>query len=116
MKAASLFVVGILSAAVAPNALADTYPTKPIRLIAPFPPGGGTDLLARVIAIPMTELLGEAIVVDNRPGAGGAIGAEIAARAEADGYTFILVSGSHTATQASRRALEQGAVENTAFR
>ena len=78
------------------NALAaDKYPTKPIRFIVPFPPGGGTDIVARVIAQRMTETLGEQVVVDNRGGAGGTIGAEIAARAVPDGYTLIMVSGSY---------------------
>ena len=78
------------------NALAaDKYPTKPIRFIVPFPPGGGTDIVARVIAQRMTEALGEQVVVDNRGGAGGTIGAEIAARAAPDGYTLIMVSGSY---------------------
>ena len=90
----------ILSAAAAS---AQTYPTKPIRLVAPFPPGGGTDLLSRIIAVPMSESLGQPVIVDNRPGAGGATGAEIVARAEPDGHTIILVSGSYAATSAYRQ-------------
>ncbi len=82
--------------------LAQAYPTKPIRLIAPFPPGGGTDILSRIIAVPVSESLGETVVVDNRPGAGGAIGAEITVRAEPDGHTLILVSSSYCATSAYR--------------
>lgn len=74
---------------------ADKYPTKPVRFVVPFPPGGGTDIVARVIAQRMTETLGEQVVVDNRGGAGGTIGAEIAARAAPDGYTLIMVSGSY---------------------
>ncbi len=103
MRTALLCVVGILAAVAASNVLSAEYPTKPIRMIVPFPPGGGTDQLARVIAAPMTELFREQIVVDNRPGAGGAIAAELAASAEPDGYTFILVSGSYTATSAFRK-------------
>jgi tripartite-type tricarboxylate transporter receptor subunit TctC len=86
--------------AIVPSAWAQAYPTKPIRLIAPFPPGGGTDLLSRIIAVPVSETLGQTVVVDNRPGAGGALGAELAARAEPDGYTLILVSASYAATGA----------------
>jgi tripartite-type tricarboxylate transporter receptor subunit TctC len=88
---------------VAPATAADKYPTRPIRLIAPFPPGGGTDILARVIAVPATETLGQTVVVDNRPGAGGAIGAELTAHAEPNGHTLILVSSSYAATAAYRK-------------
>ncbi len=97
MKAALLTVLAVLAAAVLPNALAQKYPTKPIRLIAPFPPGGGTDILSRLIAGPVSESLGQTVVVDNRPGAGGAVGAELTALAEPDGYTLIMVSSSYTA-------------------
>jgi tripartite-type tricarboxylate transporter receptor subunit TctC len=97
MKAALLTILAMLAAAVLPDALAQKYPTKPIRLIAPFPPGGGTDILSRVIAGPVSESLGQTVVVDNRPGAGGAVGAELTAHAEPDGYTLIMVSSSYTA-------------------
>lgn len=100
MKTALLTAVIVLASAVAPNAFAQKYPTKPIRLIAPFAPGGGTDILSRVIAIPVSKSLGQPVVVDNRPGAGGALGAELAARAEPDGYSLVLVSSSYTATAA----------------
>lgn len=76
------------------------YPNRPIRLLTPFAPGGGSDLLARMIGPPMTEVLGQPVIVDNRPGGGGTLGAGIAARAEPDGYTLILVSGSYGANGA----------------
>ena len=76
------------------------YPNRPIRLLTPFAAGGGSDLLARLIGTPLTEVLGQPIVVDNRPGGGGTLGAGIAARAEPDGYTLILVSGSYGANGA----------------
>lgn len=75
---------------VAVTSHAQTYPTKPIRLITPFPPGGSTDTLARIFAQNLTEVLGEQVIVDNRGGAGGTIGVGLAARAAPDGYTIVI--------------------------
>ncbi|WP_019448028.1 tripartite tricarboxylate transporter substrate binding protein [Cupriavidus sp. BIS7] len=82
-----------LTVAAAPSR-ADTYPNKPIRLIVPFPASGATDLLARAIAQKVGASLGQQIVVDNRPGAGGAIGSDMAAKAPADGYTLLIATTS----------------------
>ncbi|MGO4394150.1 tripartite tricarboxylate transporter substrate binding protein [Variovorax sp. M-6] len=74
--------------------LAQGYPTKPIRLIVPFPAGGATDLFARTLSQKMGEKLGTTVVIDNKPGAGGAIGSDMAAKAPADGYTLLLATTS----------------------
>ena len=74
----------------APLALAQTYPTKPIRLIVPFPAGGATDLFARSLSQKLGERLGQSVVVDNKPGAGGTLGSDLAAKATPDGYTLLL--------------------------
>ena len=70
------------------------YPTKPVRIIVPFAPGGATDIVTRILAQKLTEAWGQTIVVDNRAGAGGNIGAELAAKAPSDGYTLFMPSGS----------------------
>lgn len=74
---------------------ADPYPNKSIRMLVPFAPGGGTDITARLIAQNMAAALGQQVIVDNRAGGGGTIGAETAVRATPDGYTVIMVSGSY---------------------
>ena len=76
------------------GAWAQTYPTKPIRLVVPFPAGGATDLFARTLSQKMGEKLGTTLVVDNRPGAGGAIGTDIVSKATPDGYTLLLATTS----------------------
>ena len=76
------------------TAEAQTYPTKPIRMIVPFPAGGATDILARALSQKLGEKIGQTVIVDNRPGAGGTIGADAAARAPADGYTLLLATSS----------------------
>jgi len=98
---------GVLFALIAgvTGAHAQGYPSKPIRLIVPFPPGGGNDIVARTINIRLPALLGQQVIVDNRAGAGGNLGAEIAARAPADGYTLLIANNSLTANLALYRKL-----------
>jgi tripartite-type tricarboxylate transporter receptor subunit TctC len=78
----------------------DAYPNKSIRMLVPFAPGGGTDIVARTIAQKTTEAFGQSVVVDNRPGAAGTIACEMTVRAAPDGYTVIMVSGSYATNAA----------------
>jgi tripartite-type tricarboxylate transporter receptor subunit TctC len=73
---------------------AQSYPTKPIRLVVPFPAGGATDVLARAITISAAKQLGQSVVIDNRPGAGGTIGSDAVAKSDPDGYTLLMATGS----------------------
>ena len=85
-------ILALLFAAFSGLALAQAYPTKPVRLIIPFPPGGSNDVVGRSIGQQLAERLGQGVVIDNRGGAGGIIGTEQAAKAPADGYTLLLIS------------------------
>lgn len=85
---------GLLSGA--PACMAQSYPAKAIRVIVPFAPGGGTDILTRTIAPKLSEALGQQLVIDNRAGGGSTIGSELAAKAVADGYTMLMVDTSFT--------------------
>jgi tripartite-type tricarboxylate transporter receptor subunit TctC len=75
---------------------AQDWPTKPVRFIVPYPPGGGTDVIARIVQEPLSRALGQQIVIENRGGAGGAVGTEAAAKSAPDGYTFLFTLSSHT--------------------
>jgi tripartite-type tricarboxylate transporter receptor subunit TctC len=87
--------LALLALCMAP-ASAETFPTKPIRIIFPFAPGGGGDFIARFIAQHLSESLGQAVYVDNRPGAGGMTGTDLGVRSDPDGYTLVLISNSYT--------------------
>ncbi len=90
----TLSALAALATLAAPAALAQAYPSKPIRLVVPFPAGGATDIFARAVSQKLGEKLGTTIVVDNKPGAGGTIGSDLAAKAPADGYTLLLATSS----------------------
>ncbi len=90
-------LAGILGMAMLTNgALAQSYPSKPVRFVVPYPPGGGTDIIARIVREPLAAALNATIVIDNRGGAGGSVGTEAVAKSPADGYTLLFTLSSHT--------------------
>lgn len=84
------------AAMVWPQARAQTFPNKPVRLVVPYPPGGGVDVVARILQEPLSRALGQTVNIDNRGGAGGSLGTEHVAKAAPDGYTVLLTLSSHT--------------------
>lgn len=93
MRKAVIVAMTLLAAACA---WADEWPVKPVRFIVPYPPGGGTDVIARILQQPLSDALGQQIVIENRGGAGGALGTEAAAKSVPDGYTLLFTLSSHT--------------------
>jgi len=94
----SLLAIAALTAAT--TAFAQPYPTKPIKLIVPFPPAGSTDISARAVAAKLGEKLGQPVIIENKPGAGGNIGTDVVAKAPADGYTLVVGTvGTHAINQ-----------------
>lgn len=86
-------------------AVAQEFPSRPVRIIAPFPPGGAADIIARTLAQPLSRAFGQSVIVENRPGANTAIGAEIVARAPADGHTILIIAPSFTINPFARAKL-----------
>jgi len=93
---AALGLIAACAVAIGSQALAQSYPVKPIRFIVTFPPGGTVDITARIVQPRLSESLGQTVVIENRGGAGGAVGTEAAARSAPDGYTFLYTLSSHT--------------------
>lgn len=121
--AAALLTAGLASGSALAQKKGDNYPSKPIRLIVPFAPGGGTDIVARLLAQKLNEAFKQSVIVDNRAGGGGTIGAETAVRATPDGYTVIMMSGSYATNAAMFKLpydpmndiLPMGLIGDTAF-
>jgi tripartite-type tricarboxylate transporter receptor subunit TctC len=88
------------------------YPSRPIRLISPFAPGGGNDILCRTIAPKLTERIRQQVIVDNRPGANGIIGTEVAARSAPDGYTIVLIPSGHAVNASLHRKLPYDSIKD----
>lgn len=95
MKVVCKALAALAVSALASGAHAQQYPEKPIRLVVPFPPGGGTDVVARVVAQKLGEATGWTLVVDNKPGSGGSVGLSLAGKAPADGYTIVLAQNAN---------------------
>jgi tripartite-type tricarboxylate transporter receptor subunit TctC len=95
-------LIGLLSAAAA---WGQAFPTKPLRLVTPFPPGGSADIIARLTAQSVSEVLGQPVVVENRAGAGGVTGSEQASKQPPDGYTLVLITGAYPVYPAMLKAM-----------
>jgi tripartite-type tricarboxylate transporter receptor subunit TctC len=109
-----IVALAVAMAAYADDANAQTYPSKSIRLIVPFGAGGGTDIIARGIAQKLGEAWNQQVVVDNRPGANGTIGVDLAAKAPPDGHTLTMISSSHTVNVSLYRNLPYDLVTDLA--
>ncbi len=116
LQVTALAAVGALAASgcFAQSGAASDYPAKPIRLIVPFASGGGTDITARTIAQKLTERWGQQVIADNRPGANGTIGADLIAKAAPDGYTFGMISTSHSVNPSLMKKLSYDLVQDLA--
>ena len=109
-----LVVAAALATVQSMPAAAQTYPTKPIRFIVGFPPGGATEFIARLIGQKLTQSMGQQVIVDNRPGAAGNLGIELAARAASDGYTLLLVAPNITISPSLYKKLAYDTVKDFA--
>lgn len=115
LRAAWPLAVAVLAMAAAPGAqAAGDWPDRPIRMVVPYPPGGGTDIIARIIQEDLSKQLGQTVVIENRGGAAGMIGTETVARAEADGYTVLFTLSSHTINPAVYKKLNYNTAKDFA--
>lgn len=96
---ARIGLVLLALAALAAPAVAQPYPSKPVRIVVPFGPGGPADVYARIIGNELTDAFGQQFIIDNRPGAGAVVGTDIAAKAAPDGYTLLMMSNTHTTNE-----------------
>jgi tripartite-type tricarboxylate transporter receptor subunit TctC len=113
MKKFALLSIAVAMAAASPLAAqAQNYPERPVRIVVPFPPGGTVDLVARVLAQSLTEQTGQTFLVDNRPGASGAIGSDAVAKAPADGYTLLVQSPTLIASPLINRKVPYDAIRD----
>src|SRR5205823_10420450 len=97
--------IGFAAALHISMALAQPWPAKPLKLVTPFPPAGSADVIARLIGQQLAEQLGQPVVIDNRPGAGGVVGNEFAAKQPPDGYTLLLITGAYPVKAAMLESL-----------
>ena len=110
----ALAACGALAALAAPGALAQTYPAKPITMVVPFPPGGPTDMVARLLAQKLSEQMGQPVVVDNKPGANGNIGGARVSKAAADGHTLLYNTSSITLSPALYKSMQYDVLRDLA--
>jgi tripartite-type tricarboxylate transporter receptor subunit TctC len=103
-----------MALAAATGAIAQGFPAKPVRVVVPYPPGGPTDIVARLVANKLSEHTGQQFVIDNRPGAGGNIGAEAVARAPADGYTLVVATTAHAINPSLFKAMTYNVLKDFA--
>src|SRR5688572_12144198 len=106
---------GIAALLVAAAAHAQSYPDRPVRIVVGFPPGGSSDTVARVVAQQLSPLLGQPVVVENKPGAGGVIGSDTVAKSAPDGHTLLLATAGHSTAAAMMQKLPFDAVKDFAW-